>query len=33
VLAVMWHTGEFERNFMIMHKSSGTGENIIGDWK
>ena len=25
--------GEFERNFMIMHTSSGAGENIIGDCK
>ena len=23
--------GELERNFMIMHTSSGAGENIIGD--
>ena len=31
VLAVMWQIGEFERNFMIMQTSSGTGENIMGD--
>jgi hypothetical protein len=28
--AVIWQMGEFERNFMIMQTSSGTGENIIG---
>ena len=27
----MWQIGEFERNFMIMQTSSGTGENIMGD--
>ena len=27
----MWQMGELERNFMIMHTSSGAGENIIGD--
>ena len=32
VFAVMWQMGELERNFMIMHTSSGAGENIIGDW-
>ena len=31
VFAVMWQIGEFERNFIIMQTSSGTGENIIGD--
>ena len=31
VLAVIWHIGELERNFMIMQTSSGTGENIIGE--
>ena len=31
VLAVMWQMGEFDRNFMIMQTSSGTGENIMGD--
>ena len=31
VFAVMWQMGELERNFMIMHTSSGAGENIIGD--
>ena len=31
VLAEMWHTGELDRNFMLMHTSSGMLENIIGD--
>jgi len=26
----MWQIGEFERNFITMHTSSGTAENIIG---
>jgi len=30
-LAVMWQMGEFDKNFMIMQTSSGTGENIIGE--
>jgi hypothetical protein len=31
VLAEMWHTGELDRNFIVIHTSSGTLENIIGD--
>lgn len=30
VLAAMWMTGELDRNFMIIHTSSWTVENIIG---
>ena len=31
VLAVMWQMGELDKNFMIMHTSSGNGVNIMGD--
>lgn len=30
VLAAMWMTGELDRNFIIIHTSSWTVENIIG---
>jgi hypothetical protein len=30
VLAATWHTGELDRNFIIIHTSSCTVENIIG---
>jgi hypothetical protein len=31
VFAEMWQMGELDRNFMLMHTSSGMLENIIGD--
>ena len=31
VLAVRWQMGELDRNFMIMHTSSGDELNIMGD--
>ncbi len=31
VLEEICVTGELDRNFMIIHTSSGTVENIIGD--
>ena len=33
VLAETCVTGELDRNFIIIHTSSGTAENIMGDWK
>jgi hypothetical protein len=27
----MWQMGEFDKNFMLIHTSSGMLENIIGD--
>jgi len=33
VLAEMWQMGELDKNFMLMHTSSGMLENIMGDYK